>query len=189
MINNLEKIKQLLTFETSDDFYLIEILQRKKENPNINKNARLIKHYYINSIEHLESNMDEIINLCKFFNARAGIRLNKRSYRKCAFENLRKLSEIIYNGDFSHAKNQFNKSAGSTISDSANKTWIVDIDNEDLINLSSIKEDILNISKDVIIAELPSKSGLHLITKPFDRSKFKHTIEIHKDNPTNLYII
>jgi len=36
-----------------------------------------------------------------------------------------------------------------------------------------------------------SKSGLHIITTPFNISEFnkKYTdIEIHKDNPTNLYI-
>ncbi len=33
MIDNIEKILPLLNFETSDDFYYLQILQRKKENP------------------------------------------------------------------------------------------------------------------------------------------------------------
>ena len=33
MIDNLELIKPLLSFSTGDDFYYLQILRRKKENP------------------------------------------------------------------------------------------------------------------------------------------------------------
>ena len=49
MINNLKIIKSLLTFESKDDFYYLQILQRKKENPQLGSNRRVIKNYYINS--------------------------------------------------------------------------------------------------------------------------------------------
>jgi len=37
MIDNFEQIKKLLTFETEDDFYFGQILQRKKEHPELFK--------------------------------------------------------------------------------------------------------------------------------------------------------
>ena len=42
-----------------------------------------------------------------------------------------------------------------------------------------------------VISIVPTKSGVHLISKPFDLQEFTKKyphIDIHKDNPTNLYI-
>ena len=82
MINNLEIIKPLLNFSSEDDFYFLQILQRKKENPQLGSNSRVIKNYYIKSVEHLELRYPEIIELCSVFNARASIRLNKEVLKK-----------------------------------------------------------------------------------------------------------
>ena len=44
---------------------------------------------------------------------------------------------------------------------------------------------------DKLIAILPTKNGKHIITSPFDVSQFRQqypNIDIHKDNPINLYI-
>ena len=41
------------------------------------------------------------------------------------------------------------------------------------------------------LGRIPSKNGYHLITKPFDLQVFSKefpTVEVHKNNPTNLYI-
>ena len=187
MINNIEYIKPLLKFDSTDDFYLLEIIQRKKENPGLSKNARIIKTYNIKSIDHLEKVIGEIILLCNCFNARAGIRLNKRSFRKTALDNLRKLTEIIISENYDSAYNQYYKAAGNSFSNQ-DKKWIIDIDQEDIDNLDEIKKSIESIRKESILAEIPSKTGLHLITLPFNRELFNFNVEIHKDNPTNLII-
>jgi hypothetical protein len=187
MIINLALIKPLLEFTSKDDFYLLEIIQRKKENPGLNKNARVIKTYTISSIEQLDSTMDELIKLCEVFNARAGIRLNKRSFKTTALDNLRKLTAVIISGEYPVAKNQYYKAAGSS-KDRTDKKWIIDLDENDLLMYNDIKSSIKRISRDAILAEIPSKTGIHLITKPFNRIEFNYPIEIHKDNPTNLII-
>ena len=118
MVDNLDKILPLLKFESEDDFYYLQILQRKKENPQLGSNSRVIKNYYIKSEEHLINRYNEIF----------------------------KIEEVIERAEPSDKK---------------------------------------------IIVYLPSKTGLHLITKPFDLREFSSLypeIEIHKDNPTNLYI-
>ena len=47
MIDNLELIKPLLEFNKENDFYFIQILQRKKDNPEVNglNNSRTVKSY------------------------------------------------------------------------------------------------------------------------------------------------
>lgn len=208
MLNNLDIIKPLLTFSNEDDFYYLQILQRSKdENPENIKikgsknNSRVIKNYYINSISHLEDMMPEIIELCKLFNARASIRLNKRSYRKVGLRSLQKIAGIISNGEYKHIKYSYSKSCGLGHNAGENKTWILDLDDINIISGKKQIEEIINyidslhpiqennISK--LKALIPSKTGVHIISSPFNIKDFREkyqNIDIHKDNPTNLYI-
>lgn len=202
MINNIELIKPLLNFVNKDDFYYLQILQRKKDpNPiglptGSNNNARTIKNYYINNLEYLDKKMPEIIALCDLFNARASIRLNKRSYRKVAFRTLQKVSGILANGEYSHLKTAYSKACGLGHNAGNNKTWIVDLDESYQLEkeyLNKLQDDINDFQPEgnKIIAIIPSKSGIHLITKPFNIKQLQeksYMMDIHKDNPTNLYI-
>ena len=70
-------------FESSDDFYFLQILKRKKEHPDLGSNSITVHTYYVNSLEHFKNIEKEVINLCEFHNARAYINLNKRSYSIC----------------------------------------------------------------------------------------------------------
>jgi len=39
---------------------------------------------------------------------------------------------------------------------------------------------------------VPTKSGVHIITRPFNLKKFKEkypNVDVHKDNPTILYSV
>jgi hypothetical protein len=193
MIDTFDKIKNLLVFESSDDFYYLQILQRKKENSHLGSNSRVIKNYYIGSVDYLENKYDEIKTLCHIFNARAMLRLNKRSYSKVAFKTMQNMSNSMANGEYSFIKKSYDRACGNGHNDK-NKKWILDIDGK--INVIEIKTIITFIHKcspvgAKYIIYLPTKNGLHLITKPFDLKEFKTIypeIDIHKDNPINLYI-
>jgi len=203
MIDCIELIKDLLVFETNDDFYFLQILQRKKENPNLGSNSKVIKNYYISSTEHLIEKYDEIKTLCNMFNARASLRLNKRSFEKVAFKSLENFANVMQTKEYKHIMNCYDKACG-LLNNEKQKKWIVDIDRNELVWLehiiNSVQESEPNDNK--IIIQLPTKSGIHLITKPFNVIQFKEnlknklskysmdeiTIDIHKDNPINLYI-
>jgi hypothetical protein len=203
MIDNLEKILPLLKFESLDDFYYLQILQRKKENPQLGSNSRVIKNYYINSQEYLVKHYDEIKKLCEVFNARASIRLNKRSYEKVGFKAMTNLANTMMNKEYSFLKASYDRACGLGHNDK-NKTWIVDVDENEVIWLEQILNAIspCEPTGNKIVLQIPSKSGIHLITKPFNTEQFKINfkreleaykmekiaLEIHKDNPTNLYI-
>lgn len=203
MIDCLELIKDLLVFETNDDFYFLQILQRKKENPNLGSNSKVIKNYYISSTEQLIEKYDEIKSLCNMFNARASLRLNKRSFEKVAFKSLENFANVMQTRGYKHIMNCYDKACG-LLNNEKQKKWIVDIDRNELVWLehiiNSVQESEPNGNK--IIIQLPTKSGVHLITKPFNVIQFNEnlknklskyflgeiTIDIHKDNPINLYI-
>lgn len=192
MIDNIKLILPFLKFESKDDFYYLQILQRKKENPQLGSNSRVIKNYYIISEEYLLDRYDEIKKLCEIFNARAMIRLNKRSFEKVGFKCMTNLANTMANKEYSFLKASYDRACGLGHNDNEKK-WILDID---IINEEFDREVQLFINNVIpaggkILGNFKSKNGHHLITKPFNLQEFSQKypeIEVHKDNPTNLYI-
>jgi hypothetical protein len=195
MIDVYPHIRHLLTFESEDDFYYLQLLQRKKENPQLGSNSRVIRNYYIISLEHLDKRYDEIKKLCQVFNARAMLRLNKRSFEKVAFKGIQNVANSMANKEFKFVNKSYDRACGEGHNDK-NKKWILDLDGDwsytDVMNLIyyvNSCEPVTTESK--LYVNLPTKNGRHLITKPFNLEAFASvypTIEVHKDNPINLYI-
>ena len=81
MIDNFELIKPLLTFPNDDIYYQLQILRRGKDHPELPAANRMIKAYFICSLEGLDYVEQEIKDLCKFFGARAYINLTPKSIK------------------------------------------------------------------------------------------------------------
>lgn len=187
-----------MDFPNDGDFYFLQLIQRKKDKAtesNGNNNARLVKAYYISSIEQLDMFADEIISLCITMNARAYINLNRRNYEKCSLQTARLILDQIANKDHKSAKKAFNTICGRYHSDS-DKKWLIDVD-EPLCDsgefLSKLIKDISKIEPegDKFIALIPTKNGFHIICKPFNNfrlNKIGYRLDIHKNNPTILYV-
>ena len=197
MIDNFDIIKGLLNFESPDDFYHLQIIKRKKENPELGSNSYVVKTYYIKSVEYLEKKRNEIINLCEFNNARACINLNRRSFERLAFHMLKKVTDQIMNKDFKSVRKAYESVCGA-YSNEPNKKWIIDIDYKDIseeergVIFNYIELLIKETGKDETITIIPTRNGEHWITNPFNlgifRENYGGTIDVHKDNPTILYI-
>lgn len=210
MVDNFELIKPLLSFDKHGDFYFLQILQRKKDGCNVPNSSdnqrRLVKDYHITSTEKLDLLRDEIIASCNETGARAYIRLNKRNYRTVSMAFAEEtLMKARTNQEFGNTFNEINSVIGRYPEPGkGNKTWIVDIDstNVDSNLVKDIKDIIVNYCQpfdvEKIVAVIPTKSGVHLITRPFNHETFnrmfsqiklsnENEVDIKKDNPTVLY--
>lgn len=197
MIDNFDLIAGLLQFKSPEDFYFVQVIQRKKDHKEENKrlgrnnNSRLIKAYYIFSLEQLMEYKEEIKALCVTFNARAGISLNARNSRKVALEMLARLAHCVKTENY-EVQRIYNTCCGAVVPH--DKTWIVDIDSQDEKEIQTCVDFITKAQPegDKILARIPSKSGLHLITRRFHTEWFHKNcpikFEVHKNNPTNLFI-
>ena len=192
-IDNIEKILPFLQFDNKNDFYFLSILQRKKENPQLGSNSRVIKNYYITSQDYLLNRYEEIKTLCHTFNARAMIRLNRRSFEKVGFKCLENIANTMQNREYNHLKKSYDRACGLLNNERA-KRWVLDVDEPFTVEkLYEIDCEILKITDfvDKVVSVIPSKNGFHIITSPFNLEKFKEKypeIIVCKDNPTNLYI-
>lgn len=211
MVDNFELIKPLLSFDKHGDFYFLQILQRKKDGCNVPNSSdnqrRLVKDYHITSTEKLDLLRDEIIASCNETGARAYIHLNKRNYRTVSMAFAEEtLMKARTNQEFGNTFNEINSVIGRYPEPGkGNKTWIVDIDNTNVDSklVKDIKGIIVNYCQpfdvEKIVAVIPTKSGVHLITRPFNQETFyrmfsqfklsnENEVSIKKDNPTVLYV-
>lgn len=203
MVNNFEQIKGLLSFPSDDIFYFCQILKRKKEHPELGSNSYVVKTYYIKKLEELDFYKDEMICLAEHHNARVYISLNQRSFERTAFQSLKKTADQIMNKDFKSVRKGYSSVCGMYAA--GDTTWIVDIDfdpipeNASLVDkmkplqiINNLKMNIHNLQPvgEKLIATIPTKNGVHLITKPFRLDTFKEKypdIDVHKNNPTLLF--
>jgi len=192
MIDNLNLIKPLLNFENEDDFYMLYIFKRKKDQTTDKSNhqsVRTIKSYCIESIDYLESRYEEIINLCEMFKARAYIHVQKQSHKDVGMNMIIEIVNRIQSGQIKQ-QHVFDSVVGQI--KTQEKRWIVDIDSKEngIENLISNEIHMIRPEGPKVEAVIPTKNGYHLITKRFDVMKFSKNypnIEIQKKNPTLLY--
>ena len=200
MVNNINLIKPFLKFETFDDFYILTIIKRRKENPCLDKNHMEITHYFITSIKELEKVMPDVIAICTATNSRAYINLNSRSFEMTAMYLNKKIGNILVNKDFKFARKAYISECNSH-TNQKDKTWIIDFDytdgncsSDDLYKFEQAKELLFKLQKQTgttpMLEIIPTKNGVHIITRPFNVKKFKDSyplIDIHRDSPTLLF--
>jgi len=194
MIDNINLIKSLLNFENEGDFYMLYVFKRKKDQTTDKSNhqsVRTIKTYTIGSIEYLEKRYDEIKQLCEMFEARAYIHIQKQNHKDVAMNMIKAIVDRVESGQINQ-QHVFDSVVGQL--KTYEKSWIVDIDTKDIIEIGKITYVIDRLCRPLgskIIITIPTKSGVHLITERFDVMEFKKhypDIDIQKKNPTLLYL-
>ena len=206
IVDNFNQIKELLTFESEDHFYHLSILKRKKDCPEHergqNNNARCIKTYYIKNIDYLETKKEEIIALCKMFNARAYINLNTKSFEKSALRVIAQITDRVIFKQFDHVYRAYDTVIGGSDVNVGDKKWIIDIDTKDYeVVLKTVRE-ICKCQSEYYVKEvnfgnnvidvIPTANGYHIITHPFNIKELEpfkclNPFDIQKNNPTVLY--
>lgn len=195
-IDNFEQIKKLINPTSSEEFYLLQIIRRGKDQNSEYSNSyrSTVKSYYINSVDYLSRKEDEIKKLCNLLNARAYINLNKKSWKQVSLKSMEVLAQKIANDDFAGVKSIFDSACGKTGSCDGNKTWIVDVDSKNYDDVRDVLDVIIRCEPfdvEKVVDVIPTLNGYHIITKPFNKKTFRdyynNQIDIHDNNPTLVY--
>jgi len=204
VIDNFENISHLLKFNDPDKFYFIQIFKRRKDNPNMEKDMIVVDSFCVYSMEDFEKYRWRIIDICETQNARAYIRLNRRSDKKIALQMLARIATMISAEQY-NIRGLYNSIAGEFHAEE-DKTWVIDVDfdnfgdrEEEEINekineiVTFIQSLIYKTKRDDTVYVVPTKNGVHFICRPFNLQEFKERaesslVDIHRDNPTILYV-
>jgi len=193
-VSNVENIGKYLDYPTNT-FYFIQVIKRRKENPEMLVAQQVLKCFYVDSPECFDKYIPRIISLCDDNNARAYINLNKRNYERVTIEMIKYLAELNISKQYSVCAKAFEKVAGRNSNETGDsKKWILDVDTKDENYINDIINYVEYVSKPEkrkvkLVNE--TKNGFHIICSPFDPREFKNKfmdVEIKKDNPTILYV-
>ena len=184
MTDNFDLYKEYITndfnnssLDDGDMYFVVELMRRGKDNPDMPAANYHFKNYYIRKPEDLDRYKSEIIMLCDMLRLRAYVSVNYKSFRQVTLDTLAELARRVANNDYKKNYNVYESCSGQYCH-SQNKRWVIDIDDETSINSDKVKkiEDIINLcqptNKNKIITKIPTKSGVHIITTPFDRMQF-----------------
>lgn len=200
MVNNFAQIRTLLKFDNGDAFYSIDVMKRRKDNPGLFTDSVLIGSFEIRSIQQFDHLMPIFIEVCNGTNARAYIRLNRRTNAKVSKETLRRISGHNADCCYSSVRSVIDSIIGKHHSEK-DRTWVVDLDYDkcpaetdinDWLNelISFVQALIFEGKRDDTVHIVNTVNGVHLVCRPFNRKKFKDkyaNIDVHDDNLTLLY--
>lgn len=200
-VNNYSIIKPFLTFESEDDYYLLQVIKRRKDNSDMETGERVLRTVYVTSLEKLDKMWDDLTTLAEQNNARIYINLNVKSMKATSLLAMRIIACRALTDNYKGAYHIFDSAAGRCGA-TRNKKWIVDLDISDIeidfANYETLIIDTINgcmPEGKKVFKTIPTLNGVHLITNPFNINEFREKLEeqglhcpnIHKNNPTLLY--
>lgn len=192
MLDNTELVVKFCPeIDDGDTFIYTEMLDRGKKKGN--NGNRLLKTFYHRSKEEFLDQVPVIKKLCDMAGIRACTRLAPKSFRTVGKLYTKMIVEAALTDNYAGMKSLYNRACGTA--SSISKLWLFDVD---IINESTREFGSRMIMENVLVETIPSKKGLHYISKPFDTRTIEtwyrelsitaSEMSLHKDNPTNLYI-
>lgn len=201
IVDNFDMIENILEFNNQDEFYFLQIIQRKKDG-NVtqigNNGYRTIKTYYIFSKDQFLTKKEKIKELCLKNNARAYIHLNRRNAQEVALASIQQYAKLVSEGNSYQGYRVWDSACGGNRARGYKPLWVVDVDSKDPEYLKIVIElvnECRGAEENKVRYQIPTLHGYHLITIGFDVQQFSQKlaiknmdpIDIQKDNPTLLY--
>lgn len=182
----------------NDLFFDVQLIRRGKDHPTMPAANYTFKAYYIDSLDRFDRYWDEIQKCCDIFGLRAYISVNAKSKKEARNKTCERIAHNIVINESRKPWKDFSSVCGSL--EGVEKRWIVDVDDcEDidvqLNKLSKIIRSCESAYEDPIVTTIPTRSGYHIITHPFNMQRYKsmcteqgiETPEIKKNHITLLY--
>lgn len=171
--------------DDEDTFCYTELLDRSKATGGNNR-VRMLRSFHHRSRAEFLATWPTIKQLCDQTGVRAYTRLSPRSYAKVGKLATTLMVEAALVGHYKDMAHIYARACGRV--SPSRKLWLLDVDNLDTWADYHNSDDCFFET----LAVIPSRKGVHVITKPFDIKAFMGRlpgdVSLHKDNPTNLYI-
>ena len=160
---------------TLDKYYVIELMRRGKDNPDMPAANYHFRNYYIYSWHDYEKYEQEIKDICTLLKMRAYCSVNYKLMSQVALDALAESAKRIAAHDYKKFYNIFESASGKFV-ERSNSLWIVDIDGEitdaELNALRAYIDSMNSSYSRNIVYTMPTKTGIHLICHPFNLSQF-----------------
>lgn len=160
---------------TLDKYYVIELMRRGKDNPDMPAANYHFRNYYIYSWRDLERYEEEIKNVCKLLKLRAYCSVNYKLMSQVALDTLAESARRIAAHDYKKFYAIFESCSGK-YTPPGNNLWVIDFDDiNEHFPLGVITAFINNMEsghEKNVVYTMPTKSGFHFICHPFNLQRF-----------------
>jgi hypothetical protein len=196
MVDNFDEIRKHLDFKSDFDRYIVHVIKRAKDENGkkygVNETNRLLKTFYITSVEYFDKKIPVIRDLCDSNSARAYILPQVRNNEDCLRNLLKVVVDNLSNPTIK--PDHLIRTAYCGNHCSRAKRWILDLDNDNMIErgikavgtygtfaekkwtveevMLFVKEQLKNCGKENgECFVVPTVHGHCLVTEPFDLQK------------------
>lgn len=160
-----------------DKYYVIELMRRGKDNPDMPAANYHFKNYYIYSWKDLDRYKEEIKNICQLLRLRAYCSVNYKMMSQVSLDTVAESARRIAAHDYKKFYNIFESCSGKYV-DKSNSYWIIDFDellsDEDIYELHYFLNTMNSGYNDNLAFVMPTKAGVHLICHPFNLQQFNN---------------
>lgn len=165
MLDNFDSIQNLMQ-NNKDCFYVISIIQRAKDFENEFSERKhkehFIRHYFVKDAKELLDIKQNIIDICKMYNARAYFGLDAKNIKKVIAEQIKVETDLLVNSEQAiqiYRKNFQSIPRKAECSESKLRYVHVDTDFKNTELLNALR-DVLNPFK---LTEINSPNGVHFV--------------------------
>lgn len=161
----------------NDKFYVIELMRRGKDNPDMPAANYHFKNYYIFSWDDLRRCESEIKLLCKTLRMRAYCSVNWKSLKAVSLNTSAEFAQRIASGDLKKIWTSWSSQCG-LFKKRGENLWVIDVDDTEAGSprIQKIKDAINKCTTTYqggLVFEFPSRTGIHLIYRPFRIDQFE----------------
>lgn len=187
---------------TLDKYYVVELMRRGKDNPDMPAANYHFKNYYIYSWRDLAKYQEEIKNICELLRLRAYCSVNYKLMSQVGLDTMAESARRIAAHDYKKFYAIFESCSGKFV-DHNNGMWVIDVDGwvseDDLYDLRTYINRMDSRYDEKVIFVMPTRNGVHLICRPFNlkqykdgfraffRNRYDEIPEIKKNHLTLLY--
>lgn len=184
IVDNHEKVAALIAEEfDGDTFWYTELLDRNNRTRGSNR-VRIVRTFYHRSQTHFLDQWPTIKALCEAAKCRAYIRLSPRSFKAVGKLLAARAVEHALAEQWIAMPYLYASCCGKATP--IKKLWLFDVDAPDSVDALALEQRLEE--RELLVTRMPSRKGYHLICKPHHVDYQHPGIELHKDNPTNLYV-
>lgn len=161
---------------TLDKYYVVELMRRGKDNPDMPAANYHFKNYYIYSWRDLAKYEEEIKNICELLRLRAYCSVNYKLMSQVALDTMAESARRIAAHDYKKFYAIFESCSGKFV-DHNNGMWVIDVDGlvseDDLYDLRTYINRMDSRYDEKVIFVMPTRNGVHLICRPFNLKQYK----------------
>ena len=161
---------------TLDKYYVVELMRRGKDNPDMPAANYHFKNYYIYSWRDLAKYQEEIKNICELLRLLAYCSVNYKLMSQVALDTMAESARRIAAHDFKKFYAIFESCSGKFV-DHNNGMWVIDVDGwvseDDLYDLRTYINRMDSRYDEKVIFVMPTRNGVHLICRPFNLKQYK----------------